>query len=301
VRPSLCARLGMLAVCVFGCVEPPEGSPEELIRQGWADFRLQEYDRAIRMFQAAAKKAPAASDLRLHGLYAAAATWDLRRPGENRPLAKDLYTQVVEEAPDSDWAAWSLLALARQKHLAPVGEILDYAAIRAAYQNVIDRFPYHLAGEEAFLFQQATWLASLEDDEARKALEATKRFIATHPDSPFISPAYDLLASVYDTLEMGEEKLAALIKSFKTVEVDPTAFFDPQFIYWNIATTAEFDAGDLETARAYYERFIDECPRDQKHYGAILALERIDETEAKVRAELLAEGSEGRSPGGGGL
>jgi len=288
---GLLVNVGALAAFVVGCGPAPEGSPDELIAQGWSNYRMEEYDRAIECFESAAKKAPDGSDEHLHGLYGVAATWDMRRPGEDRQLAKTVYEQVVEAAPESDWAAWSLLALARQKHLAPVGEILDYAAIRDAYQRVIDRFPHHLAGEEAFVFQQGTLLASLDENDAQKVVTATTQFIESHPASPFLSQAYALLSSAYGTLGLGEEKLDAAIKGYETGEVDPTVFVDPQGVYWNTAVAAEFDAGDFKTAREFYQRFIDECPRDMKHYGAILALKRMDRVEAAIREELLAESS----------
>jgi len=59
---------------------------------------------------------------------------------------------------------------------------------------------------------------------------------------------------------------------------------------WLIAVYAEFDAGDFKTAREYYRRLIDEYPTDNKVYMAKMALERLDEVEAQIRRELLAEG-----------
>lgn len=52
---------------------------------------------------------------------------------------------------------------------------------------------------------------------------------------------------------------------------------------------AEFDLGDFTLAREFYQKLIKEYPTDQRVFPAKLALKRMDETEAKIRAEIGKE------------
>ena len=92
------------------------------------------------------------------------------------------------------------------------------------------------------------------------------------------------MAVSYQTLNMPEERLRAEEQSLETTEVDPTnPFTEFAWQYWNLATIAEFEVGDFDTARKYYRKLIEEYPTDIRLYGAKQALKRMDEVEAKIR------------------
>lgn len=249
---------------------------------------LGEYNRAIRRFEAVAQTAPEKSELHLHALYGLGTTWNLRRPGEDPDKAREYYRQIIALAPQSDLAAWALLALARMKHLVPVGQEPDYAEVRRAYEEVMDRYPGHLAAEEAFLYWAATYLATLRPDDTERALARLQEFVRDRSHK-FIGPAYSLMAVGYQNLGCGEERLRAELASLETTEVDPAnPFTEFAWQYWNIATIAEFEVGDLETARTYYQKLIEEYPTDIRVYACRRALERIEELERRLRQELDA-------------
>ena len=279
--------VALLAVAAGVCAcakRPAAGAREGGIQAAWLDYSLSEFDLAVEKFEAALASAAPGSDERLQALYGLATTWNLRRPGEDLDKARGLYEQVLEEAPQHDVAAWSLLGLARTKHLVPVGEDPDYPAVYRAYQEVIDRFPGHLAAEEAFIYLQAALISTLKEKETRQALAALEGFVKD-PSKKFIGPAYSLMAVSYQTLNMPEERLWAEQKSLETTEVDPTnPFTEFAWQYWNLATIAEFEVGDFDTARKYYRKLIEEYPTDIRMYGAKQALKRMDEVEAKIRS-----------------
>ncbi|MGD0093475.1 MAG: hypothetical protein ABSE73_26480, partial [Planctomycetota bacterium] len=243
----------VLVLACGGCAERQNlGDPEQQVAAGWEAYRLGEFNRALSAFEAAAR-APAKSDARLRGLYGLATTWNLRRPDDDPAKAEALFRSVLAEAPDHDLAAWSLLALARMKHLVPVGTDPDYAAVRRAYEECIARFPNHLAGEEAFIYLQSTFVATLSADDARQAAAALERFLAERPGSAFSGLAFSLLAQCYGTLRQPEKLLATMIKAVEAEERDPlNPNQDKALGYWRIGTIAEFEAGDFDTARKYY-------------------------------------------------
>ncbi|MBN1268185.1 MAG: tetratricopeptide repeat protein, partial [Kiritimatiellae bacterium] len=185
----------------------------------------------------------------------------------------------------------SRLGLARMKHLVPDGEEPDYNKVRKAYQEVIDRHPGHLAAEEAFIYLMATYISTLDPDDSRHALPLLKEFVAD-PAHKFIGPAHSLIAVAHQNLGEHTERLQAEIDSLNATEIDPTnPFTEFSWQYWNIATIAEFELGDFETARTYYRKLIEEYPTDIRVYGAKQAILRMEALEQKIRDELAGRRS----------
>jgi len=259
-------------------------TPSFFNTRAWEDFRAGEFGAAVRGFNEAVAAAPAGSADRLQALYGLGMTWNLRGLGPDPVLAEKCFREVVRASPTGDVAAWSLLALARIRHAVPVGTEPDYAAVRAAYQEVVTRFPLHPAGEEAFVYLQSTWVATLDPRDAGQALAALEGFIKDHPGSKFLSAAWSLVAECAATLGRPDDRLKAKIASLEAKELDPTnPYSDNAALYWEIATIAEFEAGDFAVARKYYRGLVDEYPQDQRRWGARLALERLDAVEAGLR------------------
>lgn len=278
----------MAALVLLGCAKHQEtGRPETLILSGWNNYRLGEFSLATRDFEAAMKKAPQGGPEHLGALYGLATTWNLRRPGEDPDRAAQLFRQVIALAPTNDLAAWSWLALARMKAMPVAGESPELNAQVLAYQDVIDRFPFHSAGEEAFLFQQAARLETPDVDLTREVLAALERFIEIHPKSPWLSSAYGLVAHCCTVLNLPDKRFAAMLKASKAAEIDPlNPLQDLSAIYWQLATVAEFDLGDFALAREYYRRLIAEYPKEQRVFLAKQELKRMDEVEIGIRRQM---------------
>ncbi len=261
------------------------------IKAGWDAYGTGDYPRAANIFESAVNSAPSGGDVQFQAQYGLACVWNFRRPGQDLAKATELYSAVAKSAPAHDLAAWSLLALARMKHLVPVDEEPDFAVVRKAYQECIDRFPYHRAGEEAFIYQQSTYVATLAAGDAQKAAAALEAFIAQHGKSPFVSAAWLLLGEAYGALKQPEKSLQARVRSLETEEIDPLSPPDRAIAYWQVASQAEYDAGDFVIARKFYNLLISEYPNDMRIFAAKAALKRMDDLEAKMKAEIAAEKS----------
>lgn len=136
---DLARPLIVLAIFISGCAQQPvPREPQAQIDGGWEAYRLGDYAHAAQLFEAAEKSA---GETHLQALYGLGSVWNLRRPGEDPAKAAEIYRKLIGEAPKHDLAAWSLLAIARMKHLVPVGEEPDLDAVRKAYQECIERFP----------------------------------------------------------------------------------------------------------------------------------------------------------------
>jgi len=257
---------------------------DDLLRTGWEHFRLAEFDLAVKTFERGTAQAGTNSLGQAEALYGLAMTWALRRPGENADKAIELYRRAIAVAPRSPAAAWSLLAMARlQDAAAALQDVPDTAAVRRAYQDVIDRFPTEPAGEEAFLFQQAATLAVPQATTARPAVAAVEDFLKTHSQSPYRRAAWKLVAHGYQILGDHDQQLAALLQVLHTEEADPHTPIDHAGPYWSIATLAEFDCGNFAVAREFYQKLIAEHPTDQRVFLAKRELQHMAEVEARLR------------------
>jgi len=286
-RESVAVCLAILCLGLAGCGKPFERiQPGVRVDAGWDDYRLGEFSLALKEFQAASADAIPGSAVHLEALYGEATTWCLRRPDEDLERAARLFHEVIDLAPTNSMAAWSWLALARIKALPVDGEAPALRPQLDAYQEVIRRFPFHAAGEEAFLMQQAAKLGTPDATQAREALAALQEFIKTHSGSPWRCAAYGLIVHCCTILGLDDLRLEAMMQAWKTAEIDPiNPVQDLSWTYWQIATIAEFNAGDFATAREYYRKLIAEYPTEQRVFLAKQELKRMDDLEARLRAE----------------
>lgn len=289
-RISQTARMLLAAALALGlaaCGQPVarDGDAAALVSEGWTAYRLSEFQNAQLAFESARQNADRGSDDWAMATYGLATTWNLRRPGEDPALAAELYKEILAAAPASPMIPWTELALARQQHLVPVGQEPDYPAVNAALQHILDRFPGHLAAKEAFLYLQSIQLAQLDPETSRAAEKKLLEFISNgRPE--FVSPAWSLLTVAYVTLDEQEKRLEAELNSLELTEIDPSdPFIEFGGRYWNIATIAEFEVGDFDLARKYYQLLIEKYPTDIHVHGCKQALKRMDALEARLRAE----------------
>lgn len=251
--------------------------------RAWQNFRLAEYDLSAKEFEAVQAAARPDSEEYLRALYGLANVWNLRRPGEDIDKARGFYRRILEANPDHDLAPWCALALVRLQHVVPVGQDPDYDKVRQGYRDIITRYPGHLAAKESTIYLNATLVATLDEALTREAVSNLNVFIASG-SKEFLGPAYSLLAVSYTTLRQPELRLQSEIKSFENVEIDPANPFNEfAWAYWNIATIAEFEVGDFDLARRYYQQLIQEYPVDIRTYPAQQALARMDAVEKALR------------------
>jgi len=242
------------------------------------------------------------SQYRLDALYGEASCWSHRRDGRDIAKAVAGYQAVVEEAPENPLAAWCALDIVRTRHLAPADQEIDYKSLIRDYAEVYQRYPQSPAGEEAFLYSSSLSLPSADPEQARKRLEKVNEFLSSHPKTPYLSQFYGLIAECYRKMDEQDQRIQYLIKSLDARPVDPASPIDDRSTaYWNIAYSAEFEAGNFAVAREYYRRLMDEYPQDVRVFGIRKALARMDAIEAALRegrnpSQNLVGGAPGSSP-----
>jgi tetratricopeptide (TPR) repeat protein len=282
----------LLAAWLAGCGRAKAPAQADL-DTAWRWYAQGDFELALGVFAAVQTQAAPDSPEWLHACYGQAVTCDLRRPDQDAARAEALYREVIAKAPQSDLAAWSWLALARMKALLPPGQEPPRAELLQAYQDVVDRFPHHAAGEEAFLCQQAARLQPPSETELAAVDQAVRGFLAERPQSPYRFVAWRLVALCAELRSRPDEQLAAVLAEWEAAEHAPgEGTGDLSWVYWRIATIAEFEVGDFATAREYYQRLLTEYPTEQRCFLARQELKRMAELEDRLRRELAA------APGG---
>ena len=281
---SLRFAFALLVFVFHACGTEQTATPEEQIREGWNRYRLSEFGEALDIFESVEASQPRGSEAYLQSLFGMASCWNHRRDGRDTAKAISLYQEVIAQAPTNPLAAWCALDIVRAKHLAGADQERDYPKLAQEYGEVYKKYPDTLAGEEAFVYQIRLTLPTATADEARRKLGETEAFLDRHPKTPFRSSLYTLMAEGSHRLNEEEKRLDYMIKAIETREVDPrTPFFELSTAYWNIAYAAEFEAGNFALAREYYQRLINEFPRESRVFASRKALARMDTVEAAVR------------------
>jgi outer membrane protein assembly factor BamD (BamD/ComL family) len=259
-------------------------TPLEEIATGWFQFRTGEYNQALKVFGKVLKGVPEKSEYQVQALYGLGCTQALKLPNADKSAAEMIFKDIIAKFPDSDYAIWSMLALTRMKHIVPSGTIPDYPDLRKGYQEIYDKFPNHIAGQESFIYLIETYLATFTGEDAEIAKTKLSEFLKKYPDSSFVGTAWTLYARACETLDLKQEMLDARIKGLEKKELDPTnPKMENSTDYWSIAVVAEFEAGDFDTARKYYKLLMAEYPRDRRNFGALMAIERMDALEDRLR------------------
>ncbi|HEY5742958.1 MAG TPA: tetratricopeptide repeat protein [Terrimicrobiaceae bacterium] len=259
-------------------------SPEEAILEGWKEYRLSEFNLALKRFESVRVSQPAGSKYYLQALYGEGSCWNHRRDGRDIAKAIAAYRAVIEEGPQSPLAPWCALDIVRTRHLAPADQSIDYPRLIQDYADVYARYPETPAGEEAFLYETNLSLPSADSANARRILESVEKFLTSHPNTPFLSQFYTAIAESYRRLDEPDLRIQYMIKALAAREVDPISPVDDRSTaYWTIAYASEFEAGNFALAREYYRRLIDEYPHDIRVFGARKALRRMTVVETTLR------------------
>ncbi len=261
--------------------------PLDEIASAWLEFRMGEYTQSKKIFRKVIDNVPENSNEGLQSLYGLACTYWLEQlPYGDKDAAGAVFNEIIRKSPDSEFAAWSMLALVRMEHMVSADKTPDFPKVREGYKKIYEKFPDQIAGHEAFIYMIGTYLAVFTKEDAEFAKDRIDEFIKAHPDSPFISSAWSLYSKACETLGKKQEQLDAMLNELGKREIDPkNPWMDNSNAYWAIATVAEFEVGDFDTARKYYSLMMKEYPRERRNFAAKRAIERMDALETKLRKE----------------
>ncbi len=178
------------------------------------------------------------------------------------------------------------LALAREAYLPVNADDPEHPEdIQKRYAGVIADYPQSaVAAQEAFVYLQASRIQACRPQSWSRAWPPSTRIWGASA-APFPIRLYNLQAIAYSQLHKYPQSLAAAIRSLETLEADPTnPTQNKAVVYFQIGLAAQYDVGDFATARLYYQKFLQEYPKDQKAFTVRMQLQRLDEKEAQLLA-----------------
>jgi len=289
--------VGLMAAGMGACRRAGEELPTQAwLEKGWGHFRLEEFDEAQQAFETALEKeavadasvrASGGEQLRINALYGLGLVASVGHHGEQAAEVRKLFEQVIagDRSENKQVAAWAALALVRDAALPVSAEAkVDEAAVAAGYGRVMEQYPGTPAAEEAILYRTAMRVEALKEADARQVVADVEGYLQEHPATRLKSALLALESTAFQTLDDHKGALRAAIAAVEAKEQDPANPTQNNILeYYRIGMMAQFDVGDFVTARAYYQRFLKEYPRDQRTYTVRLLLKHLDETEAALR------------------
>lgn len=262
-----------------------DSDPKEKLKDAWNLYRLGEFKSALAEFQ---ELRQIGGESNIHGLYGEGTIWNFRRDARDTKKALAAYKALIEADPGHPLAAWAALDSVRARFLGK-GEVLGPRTEEVeAYRQVWRQYPDTLAGQEAFVFQTGLQTYYLRQSWDKPLAEALMRevddFLQRHPRSGYASHLFGTKAECCRILGRQQERLTYMMRALEVREFDAA---NPQAskagVYWTLAYAAEFDAGNFQVARQYYQRIITEYPQDPRVFPCREALKRMDAVEAAIR------------------
>jgi tetratricopeptide (TPR) repeat protein len=232
--------------------------------------------------------------------FAAANLWQHRRPTPDDTQARAIYESIVTDFPESHVAPWAMLALARMLDI----DVLrpDPKAAAEAYRVLMERYPdsdaaheaaMHRAlavvavgGHEADARRQRSARGSAEEKsqavrEADELLLAAARAARTelenwnrdHPSSVYVPAINSVLASI-SRYPLADYRAAVGYWRI-ALKAGPATTGGRRGMTWALATVADRELGDRETAVEFYTKYLQEFPTDANAYRCKEALRRL--------------------------
>jgi tetratricopeptide (TPR) repeat protein len=237
---------------------------------------IHDFGNAEKDFRSALEAWPEEAPGRERALYGLALCLWHRTPGTpalNRE-ARELLARVARDFPGSEVAPLAQRSLARllEVHDFP-GDVMDLAAARAAYQDVIRRWPDHPAAAQAGLHLAGAYLREVTDPAAvAEGLRLLRAWIEAHPGHDLAPVAWEYLGSASDLVAHDS---AAALEAYRAA--DALGFVVPSrasVTRWRMAQLAE-ECGRNEVAVDCYRKVIQLTPRGGRAHDAQKALRRL--------------------------
>lgn len=287
----------VLGLGFAGCGNPHANlSAEKALEEALHQVSGLRFDNAYDLFAVAEQKAKPGSEMHLKALFGKATCAHQRMPpsATNIAEATELYRRVIDEAPKSNFAARSMLALARIAEVRDYnGDKIDLNLARQDYEKVISTWPGQPVAGEATLRLGATFIQTYQEEQVRKGIAMLEEYLAAHPDDPLNSAFWQYLGDSYyiplSKLVRDDEKqkqaYRKCLESYQKAEALGWMQRGRQGgIYWRMAVIADRYLHDAPLAAKYYGKIILETPNSGKAYESQLAIRRLNNENPNLNA-----------------
>ena len=177
--------------------------------------------------------------------------------------AKQYFTQIVENYPQNPAAPWAMMELA---YLLGTDTLQERNNGRKYYLQIIEKYPNSPAIHEATLRMASTYFFEIDPELNSNAVKVLEEHLKKYPDNPLVSTMRFRLAYWYEEVDRDYEKgleHALILGELKMA--DPYRW---PMQYWNIAQMYRIKFNKPAEAVKWYQKIVDEAPRDYLVYAA---------------------------------
>ncbi len=242
--------------------------------EAWQDVGFLDYRRAMPQFEKVRKGAAPDSDTWRKATLGLALCLHQRQPdvkGE-KERAAELYDDLIASSDHESIQATALLLRGKLDQLVDYfGDEENFAGAAESYARVLRDWPESSSAGEAALYLAQTAIFTMDADAARKGIADLEMWATAHPDNPYASSHWLLIALAH-RMPL-EDQAAAVEASRSALKAGLPKEMKVDLLYWRIATMAQ-NSGKLEIARDFYTRIIVEVQRSSYTY---MAQQRIRE------------------------
>lgn len=204
---------------------------------------------------------------------------------KNRIAIAD-FISISKQCSDDPLLARSILNLGRIAEMRDYpNDKIDLKLARSYYQQVIDRWPDNVLGDEAMMWLAGTYIQIHNDKKSHQAgIDLLEKWLKAKPKNDYASAMWMYLGETYKYKIVSPQKaMACYIKADK-LGLPVTA--QASSIYWKMATLAQTLPGMLETSVYYYQKIIRVTPTSGRAFESQLALGDIAKENPKMKIQV---------------
>jgi tetratricopeptide (TPR) repeat protein len=247
----------------------------DVLRQAWKAYNTSNNPKAAKLFQQVLNADNANAAERTQALFGLGINFSYSVHPEQHK-AKQYFLQLVDDYPQNPAAPWAIIELAC---LQGTDTLQERQNARKHYYNILKKYPLSTSIHEAALRLASTYFYEIEPELNSNAVKVLEEHLKKYPDNPLASTMRFRLVYWYEEVNRNYEKgLEHALVLGELKMADPYRW---PMQYWNIAQMYRIKFKKPAEAIKWYQKIIDESPRDYLVYAAKQFVKELSEENNK--------------------
>lgn len=242
--------------------ETDAGHFSRQLEEAWKLSRLGNSPAAEKKFMNVIESSDSAPRQKIQALFGLGNLCQFLSPSQPRE-AERYFARIVTDFPQSEVVPWAMLRIAQlQDQAGP--ESIDKS--RSLYRDILSGYPDSGACDEAALSLAGSYFRETNPEIVRVGVETLETYLARNPDNPLVTSMLFRLSYWYQEVERDYKAAlpyAARLGEMKTCNPKRWAM-----VYWGLGQMWSLRFEDDAKALFWYEKILEECPRDYLTYPA---------------------------------
>lgn len=255
-------------IFIFNLISITIAGTTYTLQNAWQDIDHLDFRRAAKSFKIIRDKATKKSPEWLEATLGLAVSLHQRQPDTKKDKIKagKMYEEVIATSDGKSIQATALLLRGKlDQYIDYFDDKENFNGAIGFYQQIIKNWPDSICADQAALYTAQCFTFMMNKEKAEEGIEKLEAWLKTHPNNPYASTQWLLIALTY---RMPLENLEMAINStIKAIDVGLPKASKADDIYWQIASMAE-KTGNRDIAKTFYTRIIIEEQRSRYGYMA---------------------------------